>query len=191
MILLSIDFIRYTKGNGAIVNEMRFSQQPIYSIQTDNSIINVIRSSKSTGRIFMGAKDGCLYEFFYQNQAGWFSSQTKRINLSHSKLHYLVPSIFNFSEADSIIQIELDETRNVLYTRSENSAIQVFYLGAKGAETSKIALLNSDSIASKAASLINSNDKSLFMPIVHISAINYNDSRNVSLVAFTQYGIRL
>ncbi len=64
-------------------------------------------------------------------------------------------------------------------------------MGAKGVETSKIALLNSDSIASKAASLINSNDKSLFMPIIHISTINYNDSRNVSLVAFTQYGLRL
>ena len=123
--MLSVDFIRFTKGNGAIVNEMKFSSQPIYSIPTENSIINTIKSSRTTGRLFMGAKDGCLYEFFYQNQAGWFDSQTKRVNLSHSKFHYFVPSFFNFNDADSIQQIELDETRNVLYTRSENSTIQV------------------------------------------------------------------
>jgi hypothetical protein len=66
VVLLSIDFIRFTKGNGQIVNEMRFSPQPIYSIQTDNMIVNTIKASKLTGRIFMGAKDGSLNEFFYQ-----------------------------------------------------------------------------------------------------------------------------
>ena len=66
VILLSIDFIRFTKGNGAIVNEMRFSSQPVYSIPTDNLIINTLKASKLTGRIFMGGKDGSLYEFFYQ-----------------------------------------------------------------------------------------------------------------------------
>jgi nuclear pore complex protein Nup155 len=66
VVLLSIDFLRFTKGNGAIVNEMRFSPQPVYSIPTDNVEINCIRASVSAGRIFMGGKDGCLYEFFYQ-----------------------------------------------------------------------------------------------------------------------------
>jgi nuclear pore complex protein Nup155 len=66
VILLSIDFIRFTKGNGAIVNEMRFSPTPVYSIPTDNLLINTIKGSTATGRLFMGAKDGCLYEFFYQ-----------------------------------------------------------------------------------------------------------------------------
>jgi len=66
VILISIDFIRFTKGNGAIVNEMRFSSQPVYSIPTDNLIINTLKASRLTGRIFMGGKDGSLYEFFYQ-----------------------------------------------------------------------------------------------------------------------------
>ena len=69
----------------------------------------------------MGAKDGFLYEFFYQEQSSWFSSQTKRINLSQSKFHYFVPSLFSFK----------DETRNVLYTRSENSTIQVWFMKKK------------------------------------------------------------
>lgn len=66
IVLLSVDFIRFTKGNGAVVNEMRFSPQPVYSISTDNIIMNTVRAANSTGRIFMGGNDGCLYEFFYQ-----------------------------------------------------------------------------------------------------------------------------
>lgn len=191
VVMLSIDFIRFTKGNGAIVNEMKFSPQPVYSILTENTIINTIKASKQTGRLFLGAKDGCLYEFSYQNQANWFGSQTKRINLSQSKFHYFVPSFFNFNDADSIVQIELDESRNVLYTRSENSTIQVFYLGANGMETSKISYLTSNTIATKAATLINSNDKNLFTQIVHIASMKKNESKNINLVAVTKFGIRL
>lgn len=36
-----------------------------------------------------------------------------------------MPSFLNFNEVDSIIQIEIDESRNLVYTRSQNSSIQV------------------------------------------------------------------
>ena len=127
VVLLSIDFIRFTKGNGAVVNEMRFSPQPLYSLPCEGLEITTLRASRATGRIFMGARDGCLYEFAYQSQTSWFSSQTRRINLSQSKLFSLVPAFFSLAETDAIAQIELDETRHVLYTRSQNSAIQVSF----------------------------------------------------------------
>lgn len=76
VVLLSVDFIRFTKGNGAIISEMKFSPQPIYSIPTESATINTIKASKKTGRLFMGAKDGCLYEFFYQ------VIKTKELNLT-------------------------------------------------------------------------------------------------------------
>lgn len=154
VVLLSIDFIRYTKGNGAIIDEMRFSTQPVYSIGTEGMQVNCMKASKATGRIFMGAQDGCLYEFVYQHQTGWFSSQTKRVNLSQSKIYSFVPSFFNFNDADSISQIELDESRNILYTLSQNSTIQVFYLGSNGLETSKVGHLNASSLTSKVLPLI-------------------------------------
>ena len=66
VVLLSIDFIRFTKGNGAQCNEMRFSPQPLYSIPSDNVTINTLKAFNATGRIFMGGNDGSLYEFFYQ-----------------------------------------------------------------------------------------------------------------------------
>jgi nuclear pore complex protein Nup155 len=102
-----------------------------------------------------------------------------------------VPSIFNFSDADSIVQIDLDETRNILYTRSENSTLQVFHLGAQGLDASKLTHLTSAAIATKAASLINTNDKNLFTQIVHIAALRRAESKNINLVAVTKFGIRL
>lgn len=131
---------------------MRLSAQPYYTLSADNLVINTIKSAIN-GRIFLGAKDGCLYEFYYQNQTGWFSSQTKRINLSHSKLYYFVPSFLNFNDIDSIIQIDVDESRNLVYTRSQNSSIQVFYLGSNGLETSKVCALQASTIATKAATI--------------------------------------
>ena len=65
IILSSVEFIRYTKGNGEIVNEMRLNSQPYYTLSSDSLVINTIKAANN-GRIFMGAKDGCLYEFYYQ-----------------------------------------------------------------------------------------------------------------------------
>ena len=67
----------------------------------------------------------------------------------------------------------------------------MFYLGANGLETSKISYQSCSTIATKAATLINSNDKHLFNQIVHIAAIKRTESRNINLVATTNFGIRL
>ena len=64
-------------------------------------------------------------------------------------------------------------------------------MGANGQEISKISYLTSAVIATKAASLINSNDKNLFTQIVHIASIKRNESKNFNLVAVTKFGIRL
>ena len=64
-----------------------------------------------------------------------------------------MPSFLNFNDIDSIIQIEVDESRNIVYTRSQNSAIQVFYLGSNGLDTSKICAIQASTIATKAAKI--------------------------------------
>lgn len=68
---------------------MKFSPQPIYTISTENSIINTIVASKKTGRLFLGSKDGFLYEFFYQVN-----------NLIANKISFLV--YFNLNNKGTI-----------------------------------------------------------------------------------------
>ena len=75
--------------------------------------------------------------------------------------------------------------------RSFTIVQKVFYLGSNGQETSKISYLTGNVISTKAATLINTNDKNLFSQIVHIASVKRNESKNISLVAVTKFGIRL
>lgn len=45
--------------------EMHITQEVVYMLPTDGVMLSTIVGTDN-GRIFMGAKDGCLYEFLYQ-----------------------------------------------------------------------------------------------------------------------------
>ena len=93
-----------------------------------------------------------LYYFFFvfiffQAKRGWFSRSCVKVNHSRSRFSFLLPSVVNvwLNEegrklvvnplsvilllfdffADSICQICVDDTRNILYTRSEKGTISV------------------------------------------------------------------
>lgn len=54
-------------NNGPLgtLEEMHLVPEPVFVLPTDGVSMTVIQSS-SLGRIFMGGKDGCLYEITYQ-----------------------------------------------------------------------------------------------------------------------------
>ncbi len=45
----------------------------------------------SLGRAFLGGKDGCLYEFAYKADEGWFGKKAQKINHSNSTFSFLIP----------------------------------------------------------------------------------------------------
>lgn len=60
MILFQIQMQGFTASE-----EMHITQEVVYTLPTDGVVFSTIVGT-SNGRIFMGAKDGCLYEFIYQ-----------------------------------------------------------------------------------------------------------------------------
>ena len=58
-----------------------------------------------------------------------------------------MPSFINnvFYEDDSILQIVIDNSRNILYTLSEKGAIEVYDMGHDGQSMSRIAKLSQSS----------------------------------------------
>jgi nuclear pore complex protein Nup155 len=70
---------------------------PIFRVPTDNVIMNVIRGTLD-GRIFLGGKDGSLYEIVYQAEDGWFGRKCKTVNHSSNPLSFLIPSFLNVSK---------------------------------------------------------------------------------------------
>ncbi|KAJ8305762.1 hypothetical protein KUTeg_016307 [Tegillarca granosa] len=194
IVLLGVSFIRPFDGAAADSGsgEMHLLPEALFSIPTDNTYITYIIGSDN-GRIFMAGKDGCLYELAYQANDGWFSRKCRKINHSKSSLSFLVPSFlnFSFSEDDSLVQLSLDQSRHILYARSEKGTIQVYDLGHDGTGMSRVAAIPLQQIVHNASHIARTVERSNFKPLVHISALTKSESSNVHLVAITQSGVRL
>lgn len=52
------------RSDFASAEEMHITQEVVYTLPTDGIVFSTVTGSEN-GRIFMGAKDGCLYEFIY------------------------------------------------------------------------------------------------------------------------------
>lgn len=121
--------------------------EPVFILPTDGVSINVIKHS-NLGRIFMGGKDGCLYEITYQAQLGWFGKHCKKVNHSTGALSFLVPSFLNVAlyEDDPIVNIEIDNSRNILFTLSEKGSIELYDLSTRGDSIKRVIKLSQSKI---------------------------------------------
>jgi nuclear pore complex protein Nup155 len=81
-------------------------------------------------------------------------------------LSYLIPSFINaaFSEEDPVVQMVQDESRHILYTRSEKGSINIYDLGTDGRGMSRVAAINISSIVQSAANIARTLDRSSFKP---------------------------
>ncbi|KAM8961578.1 nuclear pore complex protein Nup155 [Pelodytes ibericus] len=194
IVILGVSFTSQQAGhlNDSMSGGIQLLPEPLYSLPTDNTYLLTITSTDN-GRIFLSGKDGCLYEVAYQAEAGWFSQRCRKINHSKSTLSFLVPSLlqFTFSEDDPIVQIAIDNTRDILYTRSEKGVLQVYDLGPDGHGMSRVTCLSQSSIVSAAGNIARTIDRSVFKPIVHIAVIEKSESMNCHLLAVTHAGVRL
>lgn len=190
IVLLGVSFTR-KRDDSPPYEEMHLLGEPLFTLATDNTHMVSINGTKS-GRIFMGSKDGSVYELDYQAEDGWFRRKCRKINHSSSSLSFLVPQFINlaFYEEDPVSQIEIDETRNILYARSEKGGIQVFDLGLDGLHMDKVASLSPASIIDQAMNTTRNGDRSAFKAIIHISIIELKESPHIHLLAVTQSGVR-
>lgn len=78
------------------------------------------------------------------------------MNHSTGALSYLMPSFLNlaFSEEDPIVQISIDNSRNIAFTLSEKSCIMVFDLGESGTSTSKVTSMTQATIVQHAVGIV-------------------------------------
>lgn len=137
-------------------NEMHLLPEPLFSLPSDSVFMISVAGSVRTGRIFLGGNDGNLYEFSYKAENGWFGKKAVKINHSKSSLSFLVPNFINaaFSEEDSIQQIIVDDSRDLLYTRSEKGTIQMYDLGSDGQQMTRVASLTQQTIVQEVSRIV-------------------------------------
>lgn len=76
----------------------------------------------------------------FQKEISWFGKRCKKVNHSTSSFSMFIPSFLNvFNEADELVQVNIDDTRNVLYTLSAKGSIEMYDLGETGTSMSKLA----------------------------------------------------
>ena len=148
IVLLGVSF----GGAGERQEEMHLLPEPLFTLPTDSTYMVTVAGSAATGRVFLGGRDGCLYEFAYKAEDGWFGKKASKVNHSTSALSCLVPSFVNAAlyEEDSLEQVVVDDSRGVLYTRSEKGVVQVFDLGADGMGMNKVAAITQANIVQDA-----------------------------------------
>uniref|UniRef100_A0A8C6YMQ4 Nucleoporin 155 n=1 Tax=Nothoprocta perdicaria TaxID=30464 RepID=A0A8C6YMQ4_NOTPE len=196
IVILGLSCANIQAGSGALNDSMSGGMQllpdPLYSLPTDNVSMLAV-SSTDNGRIFLAGKDGCLYEVAYQAEAGWFSQRCRKINHSKGTLSFLIPSVlqFTFSEDDPVVQIAVDNSRNILYTRSEKGVLQVYDLGQDGQGMTRVTSLSQNAVVSAAGNIARTIDRSVFKPIVQIAVIENSESIDCQLLAITHAGVRL
>lgn len=136
------------------------------------------------GRIFLCGQDGCLYELTYEAEEGWFRKKCRKLNHTQSIIGLLVPNFMKFTTNQPIIDITVDRERNVLYTLSEDSLIDVYDLGEHGNSMLKVATLQRETLL-RGVPLMQT-----LPQIVYISPIGTKESRQVQLVAISTSGDR-
>ncbi|EMP30278.1 hypothetical protein UY3_12603 [Chelonia mydas] len=94
-------------------------------------------------------------------------------------------------QADPIVQIAIDNSRNILYTRSEKGVIQVYDLGQDGQGMTRVASVSQNAVVSAAGNIARTIDRSVFKPIVQIAVIENSESIDCQLLAVTHAGVRM
>jgi nuclear pore complex protein Nup155 len=162
---------------------------------TDDVVIEKIIGTNA-GRIFMCGKDGCVYELHYQAQDGWFSRKCRKLNHSQGKMRTFLPEFLFGGQEDPIIDIVVDESRNLLFTLSQSSrahTISAWSLGDDGMGMTfwaRNATVNSD--FSRELRLVSDNQTSnLKLSLVSLATIPRPESEKIVLSAISDNGSRL
>lgn len=156
IVILGVTFGDQTVSLGASspYDEMQLMNKPIFILSTDNVAITSIVGTDDS-RIFLGGRDGNLYEISYQNEPSWFGKRCKKINHSQSVVSYIVPGFLKFfAEDDSIAKIVVDSTRQLLYALTEKGAIEAWYIGADVNSIRRIARISQNDIVHQASAVL-------------------------------------
>ena len=65
IVLLGVSFAKPQQSFATNFSEMHLLPEPLFSLPTDGVHMKSIAATNS-GRIFLGGRDGCLYEVVYQ-----------------------------------------------------------------------------------------------------------------------------
>jgi nuclear pore complex protein Nup155 len=152
-------------------------------------------SGSADGRIFFGgSNDIDISELYYQAEEKWFSNRCGRINHTHpgwSAVVTLQSGFWSHREPEHLVDIQIDDSRNLVYTLSSTSTIRTYHMEAPNhlklvIEKTRIHSLRDIAHMSDESSLLKDDFR-----IVSISPITKTEASKLHLMALTSTGCRL
>ncbi|EON96726.1 putative nucleoporin nup157 170 protein [Phaeoacremonium minimum UCRPA7] len=180
--------------SGAKTIELYQTKMALHKGSSDVSIV----AGSANGRIFFGGQnDTDVYELYYQQEEKWFSSRCGKINHTHPGWSSVVPSLpgpidfWSQRQHEHLIDIVIDDTRNLLYTLSSRSTIRTYHMDGpdkltKVIEKDKMGCLRDITHMSPSSPLLTDR-----MNIVSISPISAREASKLHLMALTDTGCRI
>lgn len=172
--------------------EMQLMNKPIFVLNTDNVSIASIEGT-ADGRIFLGGRDGALYELQYQAESNWFGKRCRKVNHSQSLMSLVVPGFLKvFSDQDAVAKVLVDNSRGLVYVLFEKGGIEAWELEANGGARS-LARLSPKEITQIASNALKSTDPNIFKHVTALCVLEAEvegNSSNAHLMAVTECGVR-
>lgn len=159
--------------------------------------VHFIEGSSKTGRIFFGGRENeDVWELTYQQQENWFTSRCQKINHTNqgasSGLLQILPSVFGGqTPSEHIVQMTMDDTRDLLYTLSSKSTIRVWHLKTPKTLVGSLTRTYSSLQANIAHMMPRTELFDNRTRLVSISPIPATESSRLSLQALTTTGCRI
>jgi nuclear pore complex protein Nup155 len=157
--------------------------------------VAAIAGSDKTGRIFFadGRDTEDVYELNYNTEERWFHSKCSKTNHVNKSIQLPFSSFLTQSKPAHVIQMEVDDTRNVLYALSSNGTIRVFHMKTPTTldlvitqPLSRTITMCSHIVPQRADALGGNN-----MEIIGIDKVSAAEATSVSLIATTSTGCRI
>ncbi len=172
------------------------------------SVDNIVASEK-TGNIYFSGADGTnIWELQYSNSESWFRGKCGKVCRTRSSLSSLAPSgsllslipgssvvsaMFADEYPETILEMALDDSRQLLYTLSSKSTIRTYFISKDGSLS--LCIEYSYPMVASHLQMINSLspllDAKKKVKIVHLHTISKAESNQIHLVAVTSTGCRL
>ncbi|TQV92785.1 non-repetitive nucleoporin [Cordyceps javanica] len=164
------------------------------SLPLRGSDVRVITGS-ADGRIFFGGtNDVDISELYYQSEEKWFSNRCGKINHTNpgwSSVVTLQSGFWSNKNPEHLVDMVIDDSRNLLYTLSSTSTIRTYHMEApdrlnKVIEKEKVHCLRDIAHMISQSKLLTDR-----MKIVSISPISKQEASKIHLMAVTDTGCRI
>uniref|UniRef100_A0A1J3JBM7 Nuclear pore complex protein NUP155 n=1 Tax=Noccaea caerulescens TaxID=107243 RepID=A0A1J3JBM7_NOCCA len=177
--------------------EISVQPLPDYTISSDGVTMTCVTCTNK-GRIFMAGRDGHIYELLYTTGSGYHKRCRKvclTAGVGSMISRWVVPNVFKFGAVDPVVEMVVDNERQILYARTEEMKLQAYVYGPNGeGPLKKVAeernLLNQKDVSQgnrQSTAVGRSNKPS----IVSISPLSMLESKWLHLVAALSDGRRM